>query len=212
MATVPVPSAASKPPTTAQVVGPEGHVGAGAEDPGGVAGTAGRPGRCSAGVEDAALQTLVEGGVALHPLLRQRVQLARGDHPGDAADPVVVGERVDQPFQPPRVDQHVVVGEGDQLGVSTCGRAGVVGPGQPGPVLADVAQPRLGARPARATSSAVRVGRRARCPPPRAAPGAGVPAKTERRHSASRSGRSRVATTTVASAAPGVRRRTVAGR
>ena len=33
-----------------------------------------------AGVEDAPLQALVVGGVALDPLLRQGFQLARGDH------------------------------------------------------------------------------------------------------------------------------------
>ena len=44
------------------------------------------------GVEDPPLQALVEPGVALDPLLRQGVELARGDQAGDAADPVVLGE------------------------------------------------------------------------------------------------------------------------
>ena len=119
-----------------------------------VSGNSGSAGPVLGGVEDAALQTLVEGGVALHPLLRQRVQLARGDQPGDAADPVVVGERVDQPFQPPRVDQHVVVGEGHQRGAARAAapRCGP-GPARAGPRGRSAAAAR--SRPAPATSSAV---------------------------------------------------------
>ncbi len=119
-------------------VGAERHVGARTERPGRVREE--RVRRALARVEDARLEALVEPGVLLDPVLGRGLELEREDHPGDAAD---VGSRArtadEELREPARVDDDVVVGERHERGGDVL-EAGVVRPGEPRPVLADVAE------------------------------------------------------------------------
>ena len=103
-------------------------------------------GTVGAHIVRATLIPLAEAGVLLEPLLRGGLELERKHQRGRDGD-LRIGKRRDEPTEPVLVDDHVVIGEGDEVSLGLCDAA-IPGDGQALARLARVTDPRITDGPA----------------------------------------------------------------